>query len=376
MILDLDAVAAVHVARHAGDVERLAAIVTLHDRDHFRRHLAVVEQAAEPQHALQAERDLGLHVGELLLHELRRGQRSVELLAVERVLARAVHAVLGRAHHAPGDAVARAVEAAERTAQAGDVRQQRAFRHDDAVQHDLAGDRGAQRQLAADLRRGEALHSLFEDEALDLVVMRGRFRPDDEHVGDRRVGNPHLRAGETIAVRHLFGARLHAARIGAGIRLGEAETADPFAGRELRQIFLALLLGAVGIDRIHHQRRLHAVHRAIAGIDALDLARDQPVSDIACIGAAIFLRQRHADQAELAHLVENLAVGLFVEIGVVDARQQLLLRIGARGVADHALVFGQLIVQQQRVVPLELRFCILGRMGLLRLRAHMRSSSE
>src|SRR5262249_52745463 len=92
---------------------------------------------------------------------------------------------------------------------------------------------------------------------------------------------------------------------------------------------------------------------AIAGIDALDLARDEAVGDVAGIGAAIFLRQRHADQSELAHLVEDLAVGLFLEIGLDHARQQLVLRVGARGVADHALVFGELIVEQERIVPLE-----------------------
>ena len=159
---------------------------------------------------------------------------------------------------APGDAVARAVEAAERALEARDVGQQVLLRHDDAVHDDLAGDRGAQRELAADLRRGEALHALLQHEAADLVVMRGRLRPDDEDVGDRRVGDPHLGAGEAVAVGDLLGARLHAAGIGAGIGLGQAEAADPFAGGELRQVLLALRLGAVGVDRVHHQRGLHA----------------------------------------------------------------------------------------------------------------------
>jgi hypothetical protein len=38
---------------------------------------------------LQAQRDLGLHVGQLLLDQLVGGQRAAELLAVQRVLARA-----------------------------------------------------------------------------------------------------------------------------------------------------------------------------------------------------------------------------------------------------------------------------------------------
>src|SRR5271166_6865450 len=158
-VFDLDAVAAMHVARRARDLQRLAAIVALHHRDHFRRRLAFVHQPPEAQSALKPEGDLGLHVGELLLKELGRGERPAELLAVETVLARAHPAVLGRAHRAPGNAVARAVEAPEGALEAGNVRQERILRNLDVVEHDLSGDRGAQTELAFDLRRAEALHA-------------------------------------------------------------------------------------------------------------------------------------------------------------------------------------------------------------------------
>jgi hypothetical protein len=46
---------------------------------------ALVHQAADAQRRLEAERDLGLHVGELQLDQLVRGERPAELLAVERV---------------------------------------------------------------------------------------------------------------------------------------------------------------------------------------------------------------------------------------------------------------------------------------------------
>ena len=36
VVFDLYAVTAVHVARHASDIQRLAASVALDDRDHFR----------------------------------------------------------------------------------------------------------------------------------------------------------------------------------------------------------------------------------------------------------------------------------------------------------------------------------------------------
>jgi hypothetical protein len=52
------------------------------------------------------------------------------------------------------------------------------------------------------------------------------------------------------------------------VGLGEAEAADEFAGGELGQLFAALRLAAIGIDRVHDQRRLHRHRRAESGIDA------------------------------------------------------------------------------------------------------------
>ena len=79
----------------------LPQLLRLTMRNHLRRHLAFVHQPADAQARLQPERDLGLHVRELLLHQLRRRERPVELLAVERILPRAVQAVLGRTYRAP-----------------------------------------------------------------------------------------------------------------------------------------------------------------------------------------------------------------------------------------------------------------------------------
>ena len=172
----------------------------------------------------------------------------------------------------------------------GNLRQQVLFRDEAAVEHDLAGDRGAQADFAVDRRRGEALPALFEQEAADRAVFG--LRPDQEHVGDRRVGDPGLGARQRIAALDLFRPRHHGAGVGAVVRLGEAEAADPLAGRELRQIFLLLAFRAKSLDRDHDQRRLHAHHRAVAGIDALHFARDQAIGDIAEARAAVFRRDR------------------------------------------------------------------------------------
>jgi hypothetical protein len=70
-----DPVAAMHVAGHPRDLQRLAAIVPLHQRDDLGRAGAFVQHPARPERTLQPQRDLRLHVGELLLVELRLRQR-------------------------------------------------------------------------------------------------------------------------------------------------------------------------------------------------------------------------------------------------------------------------------------------------------------
>ena len=96
-----NAVAAMHVTRRAGDIQRLAAIVALDKRDHFRRGIARVHQAAHRQAGLQAKRDLGQHVGQFLLVKLGLAQRFAELFAVQAILAGRVETGFCRAHNPP-----------------------------------------------------------------------------------------------------------------------------------------------------------------------------------------------------------------------------------------------------------------------------------
>src|SRR3546814_2489217 len=84
--------------------------------------------------------------------------------------------------------------------------------------------------------------------------MRVGLGPDDEDARNRRVGDPHLGAGEAIAAVDLLRARPHGAGVRPRIRLGKPEAADPFAGRQLGQILLLLSLGAIGMDGMHDER--------------------------------------------------------------------------------------------------------------------------
>jgi hypothetical protein len=53
----------------------LPQLLRLIEADHLRRGALLVQQPADAQHGLQAERDLGLHVGQLLLDQLVLRQR-------------------------------------------------------------------------------------------------------------------------------------------------------------------------------------------------------------------------------------------------------------------------------------------------------------
>jgi len=241
----------VHVAGGAGDCKRFAAVVALDERDVFGRAAVFIEQAAGAQAGLQAERDFGLHVGEFFLDELVVRERAAELLARERVVARGMPAKLGRAERAPSDAVSRLVQAVERAGKAARAGQQVFLRHEHFFQHDFAGRRCAQTHLAADCRCAEAVHAALDDKAADDAV---QFRPDHGEVGDRGVGDPGFVAVQVIAAAGFFGARAHAAGVGAVPRLGQAEAADGLAARQRRQKFLFLLLAAVCKNRMHDQR--------------------------------------------------------------------------------------------------------------------------
>ena len=348
-----NAIAAVHVPRHARHIQRLAAVVALHQADHFRCRAAFVHQPSDAQRPLQAQRDLCHHIGKLQLEQLRLRQGPAELVAVQPVLPGGMPAEFCGPHHAPADAVARPVQAAERAFQTFDIRQQSVFTNLDILHHDLAGDAGPQRQLAADLRGRQALHPFFKDKALDLAAMRLGLCPDHEDIGDRAVGNPHLGAGQPIAGGRLFRHGLHARRVRPGIGFGQTETANQGARRQAGKVLQPLFLGAVGIDRIHDQAGLHAHHAAIAGIDPLHFPRDQAVGDVRRAKPAVLLRNGGTQQAHLAHFGEDARIGLFLAVGGHHPGLQLFLRKGAGGVAQHAFFLGQLIFQAERVLPVK-----------------------
>ena len=54
-----------------------------------------------------------------------------------------------------------------------------------------------------------------------------------------------------------------------------------------------------------------------------------------------------------AHGLEERGVGGLVEVGLGDQLRQFALREIARGVADHPLVIGELVIEEERIGPVE-----------------------
>ena len=308
--------------------------------------LAGVLEPAELQGQQLALGDLGEHPDQLLLHQLVAGDRLAgELDALLGVLEGGLVAVHGRAEAAPGDAVARLVEAHQGVLDADRLGQQVGGRDAAVLEAELGGDRGAQRELAVLIAGGEARRALLDEEAADAVV---GLRPDHGDVGDRAVGDPLLGAVEDPAVAVAAGGGAHAARVRAEVGLGEAEAADRLARRQGREPAVALLLRAEGVDRVHHQAALHRDEAAQPGVAALELLHDQAVGDVVQAGQVVLV-DGGAEQVELGHLGHQLDRETAVAVALFDDRFEPLVDPGAHGVAHQALLFAQKIVDMQKI---------------------------
>ena len=107
------------------------------------------------------------------------------------------------------------------------------------------------------------------------------------------------------------------------------------AGNELGQIALLLLVAAVAADLIDAQVRMRAVGQTDRSGGARNLLHGDAVRQIAEAGAAKFLFDGDAEQAELAELRPQLARKFVGAIDLGGERRDLVLRKAAHRVAQH-----------------------------------------
>ena len=211
------------------------------------------------------------------------------------------------------------------------------LRHLAVGEHQFAGVGAAHAELVELLRRRETLEAFFDDERGDAARAGGAvgLGVDHQRVGHRPVGDPHLRAVEDVAVAFLVGARAHRHDVGAGARLRHRQRADMLAGNQFRQVFALLLLTAVAAELVDAKIGMRAVGQADGGAGARDFLHRHAMLEIAEAGAAIFLLDRDAVQAERAHLRPQVARKNIVAVDRVGARRDTILRETAHGFAQH-----------------------------------------
>ena len=232
-----------------------------------------------------------------------------ELLTLLGVTQGRVVAIQSGTDGAPGDAVAGAVQAAQRSAEARTAREQVVLGHLDVLEDQFAGIGGAQAPLAGHLGRGESFHAALHHDAVDAAFLV--LGPDDRDVSKRRVGDPQLGAVEddVFAITGVLEVRHHAARVGAVVRLGQPEATHHLASGELGQVLHLLLLGSVLPDGVHHEGTLHGCRAAETAVAALQLLHDDAVRNLVQASATVLLRDVGAKRANGAESGQGGAWG-------------------------------------------------------------------
>ncbi len=202
---------------------------------------------------------------------------------------------------------------------------------------DLAGDGDALGGLA------EA-HLLLHEEGGHVLVDRvgalvGLHQYGDQ-VGRAAVGQPHLLAGDLVAVVGLHGLGLDRGDVGAAAGLGHREGAPDLAGGHLRQVLLLLLLGAVLDQHVGHDE---------VGVDdagdahpaARDLLDRQRVGQQRLAEPVVLLGDHQPEDAELLEPLDDLGGVLVLVLELGRDREDLLLDEGADRLEDLLLVLVQ-----------------------------------
>ena len=130
--------------------------------------------------------------------------------------------------------------------------------------------------------------ALLDQVAADVAVLVAR--PDDHHVGDRRVADPALAAVEHVLVAVAARAASRAGPRPSRGRARSARTRRSPPGRAIAGSQRSLLLlGAEQRDRLHGQVGVDAEERADAAVGARPLHAHQPGRGGAHAGAAVAL---------------------------------------------------------------------------------------
>ena len=173
----------------------------------------------------------------------------------------------------------------------------------------------------------------LDDERRDAAVLRVGIglREDERVVGDAGVGDPVLLAVEDVGVALAAGVREHPGDVRAGGGLGEPEAGELVAARLRGEVALLLLLVGVAEKRQRVEADVDRDERPEGRLAALDLLADERLGNEVEPGAAVFLRDDDAEQAELGHARDRLHVEVVVDVVLDRVRKHALVHELADG---------------------------------------------
>ena len=192
---------------------------------------------------------LGCHIRQLEGDALLGRDGLAELDALLGIAQRVLKRALGDAQRLRGDADASAVQRGHGNLEALALLAQQVFLGNlHVVEDQLRRGGGANTHLVIVVAELKALPALLHDESGDAPGADVRRGDGENHIGVRLrgVGNEDLAAVEEVVVPLIQRRGLRAASVRSGVGLRKAEGADLLALGQRNQIFLLLLLGAIG----------------------------------------------------------------------------------------------------------------------------------
>jgi len=172
---------------------------------------------------------------------------------------------------------------------------------------------------------------------------------DDQGVGIRAVGDPHLAAIEDVVIALAVGAQSHRHHVGTGTRLTHGQGADVFAGDELGQVLLLLLGTAVAADLIDAQVRMGAVRKADRSRRTAYFLHRHDMGEIAHMRPAILLFNGDPEQAEIAHLRPQVERKLVAAVDFGRARRNFGRSELLHGRAQHGDRLAEMKIERRKV---------------------------
>ena len=198
------------------------------------------------------------------------------------------------------------------------------------VEGEAVGVGGVPSELVVARVDGEAGRAGGHEDGADLrraVVVGARAGGDRD---DRRevaagVGDERLGAVDDPVVAVAGGAGAGGTGVGAAAGLGQPERRERTAGDEVGQEARLLLLAPEAEDRVDAEADPGAERDADGLVDAAELLdRDDERHEVA-VGAAVLLRNDETEEAEVAHLRDEVGREVAVAVPLRDVRRDLRL---------------------------------------------------